>query len=454
MRHDPIAASWQRRAYLALFEFNPLYLLSAALVLVGVQLASEALVRRGSAGQLGVAAIADLYAWALIGSAALLVRTGSRRPAVMLAVLALLFMLDPVAHTEMCARLGAVGTAAALAWLISFVAKLRALAWALQLAPSISARAVLWMGATGLAAIPQLLPHLDRRPASIIVAVWLFGVAATAAWSRRRIASIAALDAWGHSVLDRASRGVWLGVFAALIVHVVFWLERHRAGLDPFVLYLVGGALATRWLTRERSIWLAVAGLVLGTCIVTPQWGSLAAALSALALLLRAHRRPSATLAPQPPMAGDPYRREPMAPPPAGERRFVASDPAARLRLHTGAAACAYLLVWLHDFHGGSAPPHLLGLDAVLAILTVLWAWRGRVRLPLSLPIASAIDLAMRSGVIPTPQSDLAIGLACVTAGFASLAAALAGSLWWRRIRERASARGSAGVGEAFAPPT
>src|SRR5215471_429980 len=100
-------------------EYNPLYIVSAALVLRGVNLLSHAVNL-----QLGVPAIVELYAWTLIGGAAFLYRVGLRRPAVMLSLLAVVYQGDLTLHTETCAYLGWTGVIASGVWLASFALKL------------------------------------------------------------------------------------------------------------------------------------------------------------------------------------------------------------------------------------------------------------------------------------------------------------------------------------------
>src|SRR5687767_4219871 len=98
-------------------QYNPIYLVSAALVLAGMILTSRGLAHEGSLyGFLGVAAIAEVYAFALIGGAALLVRIGQPRPAVMLAILTVLYQSDLTLHTETCANLGSIGGVAGIGW--------------------------------------------------------------------------------------------------------------------------------------------------------------------------------------------------------------------------------------------------------------------------------------------------------------------------------------------------
>jgi hypothetical protein len=141
---------WRRLFHRWFIEYNPLYLLSAALVLRGVNLLSMGLVRAGHLyAVLGGPAVAEVYAWALIAGAAILTRVGLRRPAVLLALIAVLYQGDLTLHTETCAYLGWVGWLASITWLVSFAAKLRALAWAMRLRVSRTAYLVPLLGAVG-----------------------------------------------------------------------------------------------------------------------------------------------------------------------------------------------------------------------------------------------------------------------------------------------------------------
>ena len=114
---DPNADFWRKLLHRWLVQYNPLYLLSASLCLAGMILCSRGLAHGGSAhGELVVALIAEVYAGALIGGAALLTRIGQRRPAVMLALITALYQCDLTLHTEASACLGSVGVAASAVW--------------------------------------------------------------------------------------------------------------------------------------------------------------------------------------------------------------------------------------------------------------------------------------------------------------------------------------------------
>src|SRR5580704_8246864 len=146
---DPGASYVRRLLHRWLIEYNPLYLLSAALVLTGTFLCSRGLARDDRVyGPLGVALIAELYAACLIGGAALLMRIGHRRPAVMLALLTILYQWDLTLHTE---RTPYFGAWAAAAWVVVFAAKLYGLAWAMKLRLSRGASAAAILAGIGLA---------------------------------------------------------------------------------------------------------------------------------------------------------------------------------------------------------------------------------------------------------------------------------------------------------------
>ncbi|MCA9707529.1 MAG: hypothetical protein KDK70_16875, partial [Myxococcales bacterium] len=295
---SPYGSPWQRLLHRWLIQYNPLYLVSAALVLVGVVLLSRGLAGGGLAAQLGVTGIAELYAWALIGSAALLVRIRLRRPAVMLALLAAAYQCDLTLHTETSVHLGQAGMLGTALWLASFGGKLLALAWALQLRLSRSARVVAGLGAAVIALVPWALRVLEPRAASSLLAVSLFAVFAAGLWSSRRVESRVPLDDWGHTVARRSLRAVWLGWGGMVLVHASFWVSQHPS-LDTTALLPTGVLLATRWMRRESSVWITVLATLGMAGAVHPALLSLLAAMAAGALLLRALRRPT-VVAPAP----------------------------------------------------------------------------------------------------------------------------------------------------------
>lgn len=479
MELSPHDTYFRRLMHRWLVEFNPLYLLSATLVLGGMILTSRGLAREGSLyGEIGVAAIAELYAATLIGGAALLTRIGQRRPAVMLALLTMLYQCDLTLQTEASPYLGAVGTAATVAWLALFVAKLSALAWAMKLRVSNTAYATAAFAALGLAVLPRYLHELAPASATGLVAVWLFGAftlhgvavtrtgttaetgtaraTATATAASRGegtsgVSSAVPLDAWAATVLRRAVRASWSLGALLFVGHVLFWSTQHPIVLAA--LLPVAPLLAVRSVRIEAQAWFLVAATLLCVGVAMPGALAMTALLASAALVVRALlpgvRAPSnasaASHAVAPRDEAGPYRAFDGFDParPASPARavapvfvpasFVMIERAERLRLLTGALFALHLAVWTLGWTGGDWPSHVLALDLATAVAVLLFAWRARVRVAI-VPLAGlAMHLAVQSHLVPAPRSLLEWGATAVGLGFALLLASLAASYRLRR---------------------
>jgi hypothetical protein len=265
-------------------EYNPLYIVSTALVLRGVNLLSHVVNL-----ELGVPAIVEVYAWALVAGAAILNRVGLRRPAVMLSLLAVVYQCDLTLHTETCAYLGVTGALASIVWLASFALKLFALSRAMRLRLSRSAFAVPILGATTLVVVPRLVQLADARTGGIIASSALFLVLASGLWTSRAIESRRALDEWGHTVLRRGTLAVWSILTAAFVVHAAFLFSQRT--MDAYALVPLPFVLATRFVRREAYVWLLFA-----VAVAVAPWSM---SLCAFALVLRAKKiHASGTLVP------------------------------------------------------------------------------------------------------------------------------------------------------------
>ena len=409
---DPGRSAWQSLLHRWLIQYNPLYLVSAALVLAGVVLVSQGIVGRpGALAQFGITGIAETYAWALIGGAALLVRIRLRRPAVMLALLAAVYQSDLTLHTETSVYLGPAGAIAATAWFVCFVAKLRALVWAMQLRLSRSAFAVAGLGAAGVASLPWMIALLDPTTASPLIAAWLFALLAIALWTRRAVTCLVRLTPWGQLVQRRCVRGTWVGWLAVTCFHVGFWWS-HNASIQLDILLPATVLLGTRWARTESVVW-AIVGVVLTRCaVVMPDAFSLLATMAAVVLSLRATRTPR-----------------------AGQDgpRFEFAERSARIRLLTGATGALYLAAWTLGWTGGAWPQHVGWLDAALTIVTLCLAVRWRMPAMLTLPSVAALHLAIVLRSVWAPRSSVQWGLVSVVSGFVLLALSLAASVRWVR---------------------
>jgi hypothetical protein len=425
---DPSKPFWQRLLHRWFVEYNPLYPLSAALVLLGAHVIARGFLQEGElVAQLGVPGIAELYAWALIGGAALLTRIGQRRPAVMLALLAALYQCDLMLHTETCVYLGSVGWLAAGLWLVSFVAKIRALGWALELRISRSVVAVPACAAVGLVVVPRLLPIVGTS----LLGAWVFGVLAAGLWTSRSMTPRGRLDGWRTTVLRRSRRAVWTMWAAACLGHAVFWcnnLGMSCAALVPVVLLL-----ATRFVRREIAVWALVGGTLVFVAVAMPAELSLSALLGAAVLALRALRAPSWRVDPSgtPSYRNADHEHAPM------RMSFGPMPREAIVRLLSGALFSIYLATWTRDWHGGAWPAHVVVLDAALALSAALVTWRFQLRAPLAGSTAVYLHYGASIGLIHAPVTSLGWGALAVTSGFALLLGSLAVSYRLHRLRPR-----------------
>ncbi|HEU4412983.1 MAG TPA: hypothetical protein VFS43_47515 [Polyangiaceae bacterium] len=434
------ADPWRRLLHRWFIEYNPCYLLSAALVLAGMTLLSRGLAGDASLhGRFGVTAVAELYSAALIGGAALLMRIRQRRSAVMLATLAIVYQGDLTLHTDTSPGLGAAGAVAAGAWFVLFVAKLSALAWAMRIRLSRAAVAAAALGALGLSALPFCLEALGRRGAGAVVMLWLFALVALR--GSAVITSAEALDAWGRTVLRRAVRVAWCLLGALAVFHVVFWSVQGR--LDLMTVVPVGALVAAHRARTERQAWAAVLATLAFVGWTMPSSLSAASLVAAAVCAVRgagALRRWADDA--RSPVAEGPYRA-------SGEDGETASnDPGGEgaSRWLLGAAMLAHLSIWTMGWTGGAWPAHVVSLDLLLTAGLGAGGWLFRTR-AVMVPAATLWGhLIWQAGLVPRPHSTQAWGGTIVALGFALLGASLATSYWLRpRLAAPSPSRSSLG---------
>lgn len=436
-------APWRALAHRWFVQYNPLYLVSAALVLVGVFLVSDGLARsEGLTSELWLTAVVELYQALLIGGAALLYRIGQRRPAVMLALLEVVYLCDLTLQTLVASHLGAVGVAASALWLALFVVKLHALAWALRLRLSPGAALLPSLGAAGLAILPHLLSHrvLVPRSATLLVVWWLFGLAAAGLWSERRVSSRDSLDRWGQTVLRRATRAAWIVWLVLPVGHLLWWSSDFDLRPLP-LLFAAATLLATRWMKTEAGVWIAVILALVGVAHLEPVALCSAATMAALVLALRGWRPQPVTVSrAASPTAAHPYRLPPGSAPETESYRPAWHRPEAR-RLYLGALVLLWLALWSAGWQGGAWPAHRLWLDLPLSALLLLVAWRRRLYLALVPLVMVNGHLALERGLVSAPRSSLQWGVVVLASGFAALLVGLLVN-WRARGRSHGSEGG------------
>ncbi len=415
-------------------EYNPLYLFSAAFVLFGSILSSRELAHEESIrGGLAVAAVAELYALALIGSAALLVRIGQRRSAVMLALLVVLCQGDLTLHTETCPNLGAWAAIASAAWFVVSGTKLALLARALRLRVSRDVFAIGVAGALGLAAFPHVLPRLGPRLGTGLVIAWLFALFAFAtsrvSWTSLGVTCLDEQDAWGETVRRRALRAASLLWFLLLLLHVTFWSLEGRVMLLP--LALLAPLFAALFTRDEARTWSFVTTTLVFVVLVVPDAFATTALVASGVLALSAHARARGSAATATGLvlgAVGPYR----------EATRTACAPAsaqdAVRRLAVGSAVLFHLGVWTVPWKGGGGawPEHVLVLDLVVTAMLVVGAAKARARIGLLPASALWMHRLLEARLVPAPRSACEWGVASTGLGFALLVLAVGTSMWAR----------------------
>jgi len=407
-------------------EYNPLYPLSAMLVLAGTTLISHAVSQESlPLGGIVAGGVAELYALALIGGVAFLTKIEQHRPAALLALLAVLYQCDLTLQVETYAYYGGVGELASLAWVMVFAGKLYALGRALRLRLSLSVFAAPLLGAIGLAATPHLAYDFDPQTRTSLVSLWIFAVGALGLWTSRRIGADFELDVRAR----RAIVGTWVLWGVAIVGHTLFWVGELRlegVGLLPPL-----ALLASRWLRRERAVWLAVALVLAGVGALSPEYLSMSALMAAGVFALRALRRPVTVVGSvDPARPAEPYRTpggDPVfvAPPPEPVRRFVRATGPALGRLMVGVLVCNYVSVWTHGWQGGAAPEHILWLDLAFVVASVgLFGW-ARARIAALPALATLTHLGAQVGWLVAPRGALQVGATAVALGFVVLLGSL-----------------------------
>jgi hypothetical protein len=415
-------------------QYNPMYLASAACVLVGIYLISDGLGGVESrSNELWLIPVVQTYEVLLIVGAALLYRVaGLRRPAVILALVEVVYLCDVTFQTEVAAYLGSAGLAASAGWAVALPLKLAALAWALRLRLSASAVALPALGGLLVAAMPHVLYHrlLTHQQVTTVIVCCVFGL--VAAWARLRptIISREELDDWGATVLTRASRAIWILWGGFLLGHVAFWAHAHELG--PGILLLSSAVLlATLRARRELFAWGGVA-LALGVGLLDPRAMSCTALLGAAALAVLARQGFVRQVADDElPTTAHPYRstsETPEEPPRPAVTQWVPCP-----RLYVGAAVCVWLGFWTFGWQHWPLPAHLPWLD--LGLTALLVAGAIRLRLYSGLIPAALIDLHLAASRDVGPSGKLQWGAMLVLAGFALLVGGVAIS-WALKQRE------------------
>lgn len=268
-------------------RYNPLYFASALLVLLGVYLVGLGLQDIGRAdARVELTWVIEIYQVLLIAAAALLMRgANQRRPAVILGMLAALFLIDPTFQNEVLALYEK--RFAAIAWGLWSVVKLLALTWALRLkAPDkLFPRVAAFLSpALTLAVIPigaQWMDMAERRADNHLVVAWLAALAFVFLFKTQFLLKFdGELDDWGKTVLQRCLEVIAQVWFVLGIAHLLSWAFIHETGFQQelFVPFLLMAAVLAK---KQETVWVGAILAVLASLGLQPSvmWVALAVAV-------------------------------------------------------------------------------------------------------------------------------------------------------------------------------
>jgi hypothetical protein len=379
----------QKKLHYWFVQYNPLYFFSALCVLFGMFLFSRGLGQMGwKEGQLLLTAVSQLYEILLIIGAGLLFRVaGQFRPAVILGLIEVFFLLDCTFRIELMTTLGGLGVVATVAWVYLVAIKLNLLVWVFRLKVSAAAIVIPILAAIGLAGVPHVfeLYRLDQELVHL-GAVW-YGVAlmALVKFLRPKVDCALPLDDWSQTVLRRSTKAalaMWTGVY---VFHLFAW--KNVFGI-PFTLAQTAPLLLLVCVLLEKEVWIWAGGL---------------------AVLLLTMKFPSA-ITPTALVVGMVYGLQ-------GRQK-------SRPRFYLGMVVYFYFALWAMSWKGGPLPEPKLWLMLTTTLLLIVMAWTWR--LPSAIP--ATILVMLPGGGVVIPQGTLQWGAFALVIGFASLIAGVAAS--------------------------
>jgi hypothetical protein len=210
-------------------RYNPLYFVSAACFIFGVFLVSKGIYDIDWIdGQIILTGVIEFYQiLALAGSFILYRVLGQTRPAVILAIMNIVFLFDCTYQTEHLSYVPHIGGFLSVLWVVLFAMKLKVLTSIFRLKLPVVGFIAPILAAIGIAATPHLLYYTTIEPALIHLAMTWYGVGLVflVLWRRPDVICRTELEGFSKTVLRRASKAAWMiwGVF--YLFHLISWIR-------------------------------------------------------------------------------------------------------------------------------------------------------------------------------------------------------------------------------------
>ena len=249
--------------------YNPLYFISALCFVFGVFMVSRGLDNIDWAdGQVVLTGVIELYEFALLAGSFFLYRIASQtRPAIILAILNIVFLMDTTYQTEHLSFVPGYGGLITAFWVLLFALKLWALTRIFHLKTTFIVFAVPVLAAIGVAYTPYLLYHqlLDSTLTIFILTAYGSLLVIMILAFKPTVACPSQKDFRSRLILARIFNAAWLIWGGLFVFHLVSWIRFFDIPVYPavfapvlLILPFVGFREELAWIGCMAAMFLAI----------------------------------------------------------------------------------------------------------------------------------------------------------------------------------------------------
>jgi hypothetical protein len=210
-------------------RYNPLYFVSAACFIFGVFLVSKGIYDIDWIdGQIILTGVIEFYQWLALAGSFILYRSLSQtRPAVILAIMNIVFLFDCTYQTEHLSSVPYIGGFLSVLWILLFAVKLKVLTSIFHLKLPVVGFIAAILAAIGIAATPHLLYSTIIDPTLIHLAMTWYGVGLVLVvlWWRPVVVCQIDLEGFSKTVLRRAAKAAWMIWGGFYLFHLISWIR-------------------------------------------------------------------------------------------------------------------------------------------------------------------------------------------------------------------------------------
>ena len=217
-------------------RYNPMYFVSAACFIFGVLLVSGGIQDiEWIDGQIFLTGVIELYQIGLLAGAFILYRIFNQiRPAVILAVMNIVFLFDCTYQTEHISFVEFTGEISSVIWVLLFVGKIMTLIWIFRLKVPVVGIIIPVLAAVGIALGPYLLYYSYIDAVVIYLFMTWYGVllAAIFFWFRPPVTCTNTLNPGCSAILARITNAAWMIWAGFYLFHLISWIRFYEINVS------------------------------------------------------------------------------------------------------------------------------------------------------------------------------------------------------------------------------